>query len=124
MIRIDFSSLLGRIDAWQDNAQSFFDSPELSTYITELVRENFRDIWDSEGDAIGEDWNGLTLVRSGNLRASWEEASVLPIPGGYRITTPVPYSSFVNDRYTFVALTEQTADELAEFVASNLLERQ
>jgi phage gpG-like protein len=121
MIRFDFSNLIAATERRQENIDSFFEGADLSTFIEQVLAESFEDVWSSEGQAIGEDWNGRTLVQTGRLRDSLTSPVVLRINGGWRVETRVPYASFVEDRYRFMALTDEAAQRIAQYVAENLL---
>lgn len=74
----------------------------------QAVKENFEEIWATKGAAIGADWQGNDLVRTGRLYsimtdpalATWDDG-VLNIP------LPPQYVA-LNEKYRFFGLTEKT----------------
>lgn len=95
--------------------------------IRKAVANNFKQVWRTRGTSIGPRWaNNVTLVDTGRLRNS------LTIPSGrttrisrrgFRITSNVPYSKFVNERYEFLDLSKRTLDVIAKvYTRANIFE--
>ena len=85
--------------------------------VAEVMGENFREIWETQGAAIGADWQGMDLLDSGQLFRTMASGvtveAVLPVMISVR--APSPYG-FVNMKYPFLGITETTRERL-----SNLL---
>jgi len=121
MIKLDLTGLIDYADTTQRNIDGFFESSALSSYVTEVLGESFTDVWDSRGAAIGQEWGDVTLVQTGNLRASLVSPVVTRLTSGWRVETTVPYASFVNDRYEFMGLTDEAVRRIGEYVVDNLM---
>jgi len=69
---------------------------------------NFQQIWASQGAAIGSDWKGNTLVKSGRLRASLTNTQNLvlqQVGDSILIGSSVSYAPYVNNMYKFYGIT-------------------
>jgi phage gpG-like protein len=91
-----------------------------------IISENYEQIWRTEGAAIGEDWDGHTLVKTGRLRNS------LTNPGSLQVRvqgdliifgTNVPYAPYVNAMYTFEGLTPEAVGKMDDLVGDFLKQR-
>lgn len=80
--------------------------------IKEILADNFREIWATQGEAIDSDWNGNDLVGTGYLRSymtdlnqyqATEYSVLVSVPEKYRA---------LNDRYPFVGLTRNSYKRL------------
>jgi hypothetical protein len=94
-------------------------NPFFQQEAAELVAENESEVWATKGGAIGEDWDGNTLVDTGLLRGSMTNPSALRvrvIGNMLEFGSNVPYAGWVNDNYTFASLTPQKAEEAAELI--------
>tara|TARA_R100001198_G_C5239095_1_gene216451 strand:+ start:1907 stop:2320 length:414 start_codon:yes stop_codon:yes gene_type:complete len=114
--------LLGLLDDLESDLTSLGMLPEEHTFVnlmTDVVAENFSEVWDSQGAAIGEFWNGRTLVKSGNLRGSYSSPTRLRVSvQGDTITfgSNVSYAPYVNDMYTFQGITQSTSGKVSGIV--------
>ena len=93
------------------------ESPETQTW----VYANAQTIWNSEGAAIQEDWNGRTLVRTGLLRASASSATVTLAGSRITLTHGPFYAQFVANRYTFSGLSRMlpSGETLGDVILNN-----
>ncbi len=114
--------LLGLLDDLDSDLTSLGMLPEEHTFVnlmTDIVADNFSEVWNSQGAAIGESWNGRTLVDSGNLRGAYSSPTRLVVSvQGDTITfgSNVPYAPYVNDLYQFVGVTQGTAADFGNAV--------
>jgi len=77
--------------------------------LREIIANNFRSVWSSDGSIIGEDWDGHDLVRTGNLRNSLTTASRIRVTRVGSLVffgSDVSYAEYVNDDYTFIGLSD------------------
>lgn len=122
-IEIDgMDELLGMLDDLESDLTSLGMLPEEHTFVnlmTDLVANNFAEIWNSQGSAIGESWNGRTLVDTGNLRGSYKDPTALRVTVSNDTITfgsNVSYAPYVNDMYQFIGITQATAANSANIV--------
>jgi hypothetical protein len=104
---------------------SILSDPKFISDLRVVIAENYDDIWDSQGAAIGEDWNGRDLIQTGRLKAS------LTVPGQIDIQifgdsivfgTTVPYATDVSQGITFAGITNETPNAISELIAKYLNE--
>lgn len=77
-----------------------------------IIQKNFENIWNTRGAAINSDWQGNDLVNTGSLRRSLTGGTINVSGTTISITATPPYASYVNDKYTFMQLTEETKRDL------------
>ena len=91
--------------------------------LTELVSENFERVFGSKGSNIGEDWNGRTLVKTGNLKLSLTSPNRLNVQvAGNAVTfsSTVYYAGYVNDLYVFYGVDNEFDRALSRLVTNFL----
>lgn len=96
-----------------------FKNPEFVASLKQIIGDNFTIIWATEGSAIGEDWNGNTLVRTGNLRDSLRRPDRLQVRlQGTTISfgSDASYAAFVNALYRFMGFVSGTEDRIVELL--------
>lgn len=126
MITIDanFSQLVGWGRDLQHDInllQNLLNDRVFLDELTQLIEESYEEIWDTEGGAIGEDWNGNTLVDTGNLKmAATKTLDVTVSSSDVFFTVNIPYASFVNDLYKFNAITPDTPKRVEDLIKSYL----
>ena len=88
---------------------------------SEDVRQSYREIWASQGGAIGEAWD-TDLVQTGRLRDSLTGSSlqVTVTQDMILFGSVVPYADEVNARSRFAALTPDTVQDFADAVTDTL----
>lgn len=76
--------------------------------IKQILSDNYAEIWETKGEAIGSDWKGNDLVKTGTLRSEMISTTRM-ISTGFAVisTVPAKYKK-VNERYPFVGLTENS----------------
>jgi hypothetical protein len=86
--------------------------------IIKEVENNFLTIWNTEGKAIGSNWNNNTLVKTGTLKG------YMTGPQGITITNNIiskdnypPYGDYVNNRYNFMGWTEDAARRIFRIIS-------
>jgi len=80
---------------------------------------NFQQIWASQGTAIGSDWRGHTLVKSGRLRGSLTNTQNLvlrQVGDSILIGSSVSYAPYVNNMYRFYGITTSTNNAIGSAV--------
>lgn len=112
--------------SFQFDRQSVFDklidkyagplTSEQKNQITDIVKENYIEVWQTKGASIGSPWKeGVDLVDTGALRQEMRSARGLKIYNSSMvITSSRPYSSFVNKRYRFMDLSSTTLRRIAQ----------
>ncbi len=114
--------MLGLLDDLESDLVSLGMLPEERTFVdlvTDIVAENFSDVWNSQGAVIGESWNGNTLVDSGNLRGAYSSPTRLAVSVASDTITfgsNVSYAPYVNDLYEFTGVTQGTAADFGNAV--------
>lgn len=88
---------------------------EEKAQITDIVKENYTQVWATEGASIGDPWKeGIDLVQTGALRQEMKSARGLKIyNSGISITSSRPYASFVQSRYRFMNLSSASLKRIA-----------
>lgn len=125
MLRIDLTELKEVVQRL-DHDVKLISNLEQNDYFREvcrdIIKKNFTEVWRSKGRAINEDWAGRTLVKSGNLRDSLttNRIDVAFVGGALVFSSPVYYSTFVNDLYKFYGITEAANDDLTSAVGEVL----
>ena len=126
MISFDFSQLEGMVSDLRHDTillekmvtgDSFLRALEL------IVIENFDRVFDTEGSNIGENWDGNSLVDSGRLKVSLTSVGEIGIQvSGDTIifSSDVPYSSDVNNKYSFYGVDSEFNEELSALVTEYL----
>ena len=88
------------------------------------MADNFGDIWVTKGRAIGSDWNGKTLVQTGNLRDSLRNEMRLRVrrvgPNLLVFDSSVFYAQYVNSLYRFYGITDEAEGDMASAVGAVL----
>jgi len=83
-----------------------------------IISDNFENVWNTRGIAIMENWKGNDLVKTGRLRRSLTSGTIDIDDYSGRglitisITATPPYASYVNKKYKFMELTEETKRDL------------
>jgi hypothetical protein len=77
-----------------------------------ILSENFEEIWEGQGGAIGQDW-GTSLYRTGTLYNAMVSNSFTTYrwPYGFTIAPSQPYN-FVAAKYPYLGLTMITKQRL------------
>ena len=91
--------------------------------LTELVSENFERVFDTKGFNIGEDWNGNTLVKTGNLKLSLTSPNRLNVQvfgNAVTFSSTVYYAGYVNDLYVFYGVDNEFDRALSRLVTNFL----
>lgn len=122
MIRVDvsdFKDVIRDLTSDMGGLQQYLRSTGFETELRELVGQNFEVVWSSKGAVIGENWDGNTLVDTGNLRDS------LTTPGRLNVTqvgdrlvfsSDASYAPYVNARFSFYGLSPQTESAIVELI--------
>ena len=91
--------------------------------LTELVSENFERVFGSQGSNIGEDWNGRTLVKTGNLKLSLTSPNRLNVQvfgNAVTFSSTVYYAGYVNDLYVFYGVDNEFDRALSRLITNFL----
>lgn len=89
--------------------------------VSEAIADGFQQIWSTRGSAIGADWDGHDLVRTGRLRNSLINPSRLDmrvIGNTLIISGGTPYASYVNDSFRFLGITNTTNNMITDAISS------
>lgn len=101
-------------------------SNEVDEDLRAIIAGNFEQIWATKGSAIGEDWNGRTLVDTGALRNSLTNPGELMVTvqnGLITFGSNVSYAPYVNAMYTFEGLTPEAVSQIDNLVYNFLIRR-
>jgi len=128
MLQIDLSELERTVDDLKHDVRLVQDLSRDAYFLDlakDAINKNFEAIWRSKGVAINEDWNGRTLVKTGNLRNSLTTNRIqLRVAGDILyFESTVYYAGFVNDLYRFYGITQETSKKLSEAVGTILKRR-
>lgn len=80
--------------------------PITALEVEQILADNFEEIWDSEGAAIGSDWKGRDLYQTGTLYNTLVSGGFTrtTLPYGFSVTVGQPYT-YVAAEYPFLGLT-------------------
>ena len=127
MFSIDYSELVELVDDLEHDLNMVKDLADDDTFVEELrtiMAENFSDIWVTKGQAIGSDWNGKSLVQTGNLRDSLRNEMRLRVrrvgPNLLVFDSSVFYAQYVNSLYRFYGITDEAEGDMASAVGAVL----
>ena len=127
MFSIDYSELVELVDDLEHDLNMVKDIADDDTFVEELrtiMADNFGDIWVTKGRAIGSDWNGKTLVQTGNLRDSLRNEMRLRVrrvgPNLLVFDSSVFYAQYVNSLYRFYGITDEAEGDMASAVGALL----
>jgi hypothetical protein len=127
MFSIDYTELVELVDDLEHDLNMVKDIADDDTFVEELrtiMADNFGDIWVTKGRAIGSDWNGKTLVQTGNLRDSLRNEMRLRVrrvgPNLLVFDSSVFYSQYVNSLYRFYGITDEAEGDMASAVGAVL----
>jgi hypothetical protein len=100
-------------------------TPDELNRVRDVIKDNFTEIWASEGSSIGGDWKGRDLVDTGALKQEMTSGRGIKInPQSITITSSRPYASFVNKRYRFMALSSKALRQLAQiYTRKSIIQR-
>lgn len=119
MLRIDLSDFEETVKDLQHDVQLVQDLSNDQYFrdqMKRIINQNFEDVWRSQGAAINENWNGRTLVKTGNLRNSLtsNRLQLRTTNNAFFFTSSVPYASYVNDLYQYFGITPEATEEITE----------
>jgi hypothetical protein len=127
MFSIDYTELVELVDDLEHDLNMVKDIADDDTFVEELrtiMADNFGDIWVTKGRAIGSDWNGKTLVQTGNLRDSLRNEMRLRVrrvgPNLLVFDSSVFYAQYVNSLYRFYGITDEAEGDMASAVGAVL----
>lgn len=127
MFSVDYSELVELVDDLEHDLNMVKDLADDDTFVEELrtiMADNFGDIWVTKGRAIGSDWNGKTLVQTGNLRDSLRNEMRLRVrrvgPNLLVFDSSVFYAQYVNQLYRFYGITDEAEGDMASAVGAVL----
>lgn len=129
MLDINLSGLNRIFDNLTGDVSEFSQwlrSSEFQSELREIMGENFEIIFDSDGGAIGSDWDGNDLVDTGALKESLTNPSRLKVQvSGDRIifSSDESYAPYVNDRYKFYGVAPQTQNKIVDLIENYLPRR-
>ena len=130
MFTFDFTELVELVDDLEHDLNMVKDIADDDTFVEELrtiMADNFGDIWVTKGRAIGSDWNGRTLVQTGNLRDSLRNEMRLRVrrvgPNLLVFDSPVFYAQYVNSLYRFYGVTDEAEGDIASAVGAVLRQK-
>ncbi len=74
--------------------------------VDQVLADNFQEIWDSQGSAIGADWKGQDLYSTGTLYNTLVRGgyTTTTLPYGFSVTVGQPYN-YVASKFPFMGLT-------------------
>ena len=119
----DLDNLVDALDHDTDLLAGLISDEIFLDRLTELVSENFERVFGTKGSNIGEDWNGRTLVKTGNLKLSLTSPSRLNVQVfGNQVTfsSTVYYAGYVNDLYVFYGVDNEFDRALSRLVTNFL----
>jgi len=117
MLSMNFSDMVGLTSRLKHDVrlvQRAMSDQQFIDYIRDIIKQNFKDVWASQGAAINENWNDKTLVDTGNLRSSLttNRIQLRVVNGVLTFESDVSYSKFVNDMYVFYGLTDKARTDI------------
>ena len=117
MLSMNFTEMVGlagRLKHDVQLVQRAMTDQQFVDHIRDIIKQNFKDVWASQGAAINENWNDNTLVDTGNLRSSLttNRIQLRVVNGVLTFESDVSYSSFVNSAYTFYGLTDKARTDI------------
>lgn len=100
----------------KDKLEGLGYSTETKFKIQQELRDNYRLVWSSRGSSIGSPWpSGVDLIESGELRNNMVNLSYANITENFiTIDSGVAYGSYVNDKYVFMRISEDTLSRIAK----------
>ena len=126
MLTFDTSGIQDLVSALEHDArllQNLIQDDVFLDRLTELVSENFERVFGSQGSNIGEDWNGRTLVKTGNLKLSLTSPNRLNVQvfgNAVTFSSTVYYAGYVNDLYVFYGVDNEFDRALSRLVTNFL----
>jgi len=130
MFTFDFTELVELVDDLEHDLNMVKDIADDDMFVEELrtiMADNFGDIWVTKGRAIGSDWNGRTLVQTGNLRDSLRNEMRLRVrrvgPDLLVFDSSVFYARYVNQMYRFYGVTDEAEGDIASAVGAVLRQK-
>ena len=130
MFAFDYRELIELVDDLEHDLNMVKDIADDDTFVEELrsiMADNFGDIWVTKGRAIGSDWNGRTLVQTGNLRDSLRNEMRLRVrrvgPNLLVFDSSVFYAQYVNQLYRFYGVTDEAEGDIASAVGAVLRQK-
>ena len=130
MFTFDFTELVELVDDLEHDLNMVKDIADDDMFVEELrtiMADNFGDIWVTKGRAIGADWNGRTLVQTGNLRDSLRNEMRLRVrrvgPDLLVFDSSVFYARYVNQMYRFYGVTDEAEGDIASAVGAVLRQK-
>ena len=126
MLTFDTSGIQDLVSALEHDArllQNLIQDDVFLDRLTELVSENFERVFGSKGSNIGEDWNGNTLVKTGNLKLSLTSPNRLNVQvfgNAVTFSSTVYYAGYVNDLYVFYGVDNEFDRALSRLVTNFL----
>ena len=127
MLSFDATSFVQTLEDLQQDALALGNILQDSSFIADLevlVANNFDRVWGTQGANIASDWNGNSLVKTGNLKLS------LTSPGALRleiigdtvtISSDVYYDRYVNDLYRFYGVDDTFDSQLSRLIEQYLV---
>ena len=117
MLSMNFSDMLSLTSRLKHDTllvKRAMSDQQFIDHLQDIIKQNFKDVWDSQGAAIDSDWAGRTLVDTGNLKSSLttNRIQVRVVNGVVLFESNVSYSRFVNDLYTFYGLTNKAQRQI------------
>ena len=126
MLTFDTSEIQDLVSALEHDGtllQNLIQDDVFLDRLTELVSENFDRVFATKGSNIGEDWNGNTLVKTGNLKLSLTSPNRLNVQvfgNAVTFSSTVYYAGYVNDLYVFYG-TDNEFDRALSLLVTNFL---
>ena len=125
MLQIDFSEFREVVADLQHDVDLLKDLEEDRVFIEavrEAIKDNFREVWSTQGTAIGEDWSGRTLVKTGNLRSSLttDRLKITITRQALIFSSDASYGRYVNELYRWAGISPRTQNKINDAVGEVL----
>jgi hypothetical protein len=79
----------------------------------EILADNFKSVWNTQGRNIGSNWNGNSLVKTGTLESIMTSPRSFAFDGNsFEVAIPQKYL-FLNERYRFLGISRENLNKIS-----------
>ena len=126
MLAFDTSEIKDLVSALENDGvllQNLIQDDVFLYRLTKLISKNFDRVFATKGSNIGSNWNGNTLVKTGNLKLSLISPNRLNVQvfgNAVTFSSTVYYAGYVNDLYVFYGVDNEFDRALSRLVTNFL----
>ena len=126
MLTFDTSEIQDLVSALEHDGrllQNLIQDDVFLDRLTKLISKNFDRVFATKGSNIGSNWNGNTLVKTGNLKLSLISPNRLNVQvfgNAVTFSSTVYYAGYVNDLYVFYGVDNEFDRALSRLVTNFL----